>query len=538
VPVLRSTLERFGIPSRFCFDERLDRHAAVRYLSGAVEAMLGGWDHRETLKVLRLAPRFADLNAMDRFDFAVRRQIPNAGLGALKALAEDSEPLLRRLEALGEIEEWRAFALEPKDWAARLRMLRNQFRPSRPEPNARRAAIWRSQAAALDAFDQALDEAAMALEARSSLALEDFWRTVKAVLRLKPLRLEESSRNVVHVLSAHEARQWALAEVWVCGMVEKQFPQLPPQNAFFPETAREQLNAAGICVRTAAEFEREERALFDSAINRATSQATLSYPEFSPHGEPNQPSLFLEEWAATAEVRTARAVKPRPYAGPGPGGGTREGIRAPALVEILRKKTEVVSPACLETYRQCPFQYFGRYVLKLNARPVRPEQRLDLLTQGAIVDAVLARFYKEGRNLEGLFEEVFAQQVEENAIPPGYRREAAYRAMLEDLRALVNSPELPHGNAESRTEEEFEYELEAGVRVSGKIDRLDVDWKSGDLPEGWRDAAVRRTMGIVKAIRGGRMEVAPADRDKCKWCEMRDVCRVGIENVAVTEQGD
>ena len=89
VPILRSTMERFGIPARFYFEQPLDRHAAVRYLSGAMDAMLGGWDHSETLKVLRLAPRFADWNAMDRFDFAVREQIPNAGLGGLKALAAE-----------------------------------------------------------------------------------------------------------------------------------------------------------------------------------------------------------------------------------------------------------------------------------------------------------------------------------------------------------------------------------------------------------------------------------------------------------------
>ena len=32
----------------------------ARFLSGAVDAMLGGWDHAATLAVLRLAPRLAD----------------------------------------------------------------------------------------------------------------------------------------------------------------------------------------------------------------------------------------------------------------------------------------------------------------------------------------------------------------------------------------------------------------------------------------------------------------------------------------------
>ena len=76
VPALRSTLERFGIPARFYFDTTLERHAVVRFLSGAIEAMLGGWDHARTLAVLRLTPRFADFAMADRFDFDVREQTP------------------------------------------------------------------------------------------------------------------------------------------------------------------------------------------------------------------------------------------------------------------------------------------------------------------------------------------------------------------------------------------------------------------------------------------------------------------------------
>ena len=170
----------------------------------------------------------------------------------------------------------------------------------------------RGQAAVLKAFDEALDEASEALEAGRPMALADFWRAVKAVLRLKPLRVADGRRNVVHVLSAPEARQWVLPVVFVCGMVEKQFPQFHRQDPFFPDAARCRLNDAGIRVRTAAEFEREERALFDSAISRATLLALLSYPEFDGRGDRNLPSLFLEELQLVPEE--ARAVRLRPAA--------------------------------------------------------------------------------------------------------------------------------------------------------------------------------------------------------------------------------
>ena len=131
VPLLRSTFARFGVPARFYFDSNLEEHAVIRFLGGALEAMLSGWDHAATLSALRLAPRFADLNSMDRFDFKVRGQIPDSGLETLRALAEENESIERLIASFAEIEEWRALALTARGWAARFPTLRNLFKPAR-----------------------------------------------------------------------------------------------------------------------------------------------------------------------------------------------------------------------------------------------------------------------------------------------------------------------------------------------------------------------------------------------------------------------
>jgi ATP-dependent helicase/DNAse subunit B len=574
VPVLRSTLERFGIPARFYFDSELERHAAVRFLSGAVDAMLGGWDHAQTLKVVRLAPRFADSNVMDRFDFAVREQIPNAGLGALKALlaeTPDAERLMRLIDDLGAIEEWRSFEMAPKDWAARFRMLRNLFRP-----DARSLGV----SLPVTELDEALDEAAVALEARA-MGIEDFWRAVKSVLRLKPLRLADGRRNVVQVLSAEEARQWVLPVVFVCGMVEKQFPRFHPQDPFFPDAARCQLNAAGIRVRTAAEFEREERALFEQAISRATMLTTLSYPEFDGRGERTLPSLYLEGLALAAEE--SRAVRPRPRY-PGPLRGPAE-IRSPVLLEFLRGKTAKLSPTDLESFLQCPFQFFGRRTLRLKAPPARPQDRLDFLTQGNIVHEVLAAWWALQGDVAPLFESVFERYVEAERIPSGYHTERLRNAMLDDLRGFAADGQWPRGDFQSRMEEKFAFRLDESIEISGKIDRLDtapdgrayvIDYKYSnaqntkdklkdenllqaplylmaaeetfkvkpagmfyvgikggvvyagwnEIPEGWLERKKEQTLEVVAQIRAGRVESTPAKPEKCRYCDFRDVCRV------------
>jgi ATP-dependent helicase/DNAse subunit B len=502
VPILRSTLERFGIPARFYFEPNLEDQATIRFLTGAVDAMLGGWDHAQTIAALRLAPRFADSNTMDRFEFDVRGQTPNSGLGSLKAILGDgAERLTHLIDALGAMEEWLSFILSPRDWAARFRTLHNLLgRDPLPVASREMALEWRSQAAALKLFDEALEEAAEALSARPApgprersgpspqptralasptptprersepMHLPEFWRAVKSVLRLKPLRLEDRRRNVVHVLSVHEARQWVLPVVFVCGMVEKEFPQFHRQDPFFPDAARCRLNAERIRVRTAAEFEREERALFDSALTRATLLVTLSYPEFDSRGDRNLPSLFLED--LILPTQEFRAVRPQPRRAPSLPGPVE--IRDAGLLGFLRQKTATLSPSALENYLQCPFQYFGSRVLRLKPAPDRPEERLDFLTQGNIVHEVLAAWWENRQDLEALFEQVFERVLEEKQIPPGYHTERLRNAMLEDLQAFAAADRWPRDGFTSRMEEKFVFPLDDSLQISGRIDRLDV----------------------------------------------------------------
>jgi ATP-dependent helicase/DNAse subunit B len=606
VPLLRTTLERFGIPARFYFDQPMEEHPVARFLTGAVDAMLGGWEHAATLKILRLTPRFADSDTMDRLDFKVREQLPSSGLGALKELliesyAEQLQPLVDHLSAL---EEWRSMELAPKDWAAQMAELRRLFRPDigqwreLPAGHAR-AADWRSQAEALDAFDEALAEAALAMEAHP-IPLELFWRAVKAVLRMKVLRLTDGRRNVVHVLSAHEARQWVLPVAFVCGMVERQFPQFHTADAFFPETARLRLNQSGIRVRTAAEFEREEESLFQSAVSRATSVTVLSYPEFDARGERNFRSVFVDD-PGLADERT-HAVRPQPARQPVP--MQRGPIREPALLEAVRNRKPHFSPTGLETYLQCAFQYFGRYTLRLSTAPLTPDQRLDFLTQGNIVHQVLKEWYAEPGDIAAVFARVFSGTIEEKRIPRTYQTERLRNTMLDDLQAFAADDRWARQGWQTELEKDFTFTLEEGIDIKGKIDRLEIgddgrayviDYKysnaqntrdrqrnelllqaplylmaaercfgakpdgmfyiglkggvvysgwseagmlDGDpMPERWLETAAERTRAAVAAIRAGNVEASPADPGKCRWCDCRDVCRVVAREARAVAEG-
>jgi ATP-dependent helicase/DNAse subunit B len=395
------------------------------------------------------------------------------------------------------------------------------------------------------------------------------------------------------MLSAHEARQWVLPVVFVCGLVERLFPKVHRQDLFFPDGACTRLNAAGIRVRTAAEKEREERRLFDSALTRATMLVTLSYPESDARGERNLRSAYLEDCAI--EERKSRLARPRPR---GSWSAPPAGIRAPRLLEFVGQKTARVSPTSLETYLQCPFQYFGSRLLRLQPAPPRPEERLDFLTQGNIVHEVLAQWYAQRQNIAALFEEIFARTLADKQIPAGYHTERLRNAMLDDLIAFTRAEPFPPGEFQSRMEEKFEFALDDSLTISGKIDRLDVadddtayvvdykysnaqntkgrrdnknllqaplyllavekffrlkaagmyyiglkggvepaGWEASELEPDWLDQARTRTLAIVEQIRAGRMDVAPSDRDKCRFCDCADVCRIEIAQPQTAVEG-
>ena len=571
-PVLRAALDRFGIPARFYFDADVSQHPLVRFLAGTVDAMLSGWEHAATLAAIRLAPG----TACDEFDFAVRAQVPNTGLAALRACSGAPQELLR---AFGDLDDWRALVLSPTDWAKRLR----ELDPLLACEPLRSAAIARGQAAALEAFRGAMDEAAHALPDEPA-HLSEFWHAAKSVLRLTPLRVADGRRNVVHVLGAHEARQWRLPIVFVCGLVEKRFPRFHTQDPFFPEAARAQLNAAGIRLRRAAGFELEERFLFDWAVTRASESLTLTYPQADARGQQNLPSLYLE--GLEAWHVEARAVMPARPAPPAPVASQR--IASPDLLQALAERHRTFRPTALEDFLQCPFQFLGRRTLRLEEAPPRPEQRFDFMTQGNIAHEVLAELHRDGRPLEEVFARVFARVCEKEHVPPGYRTEACRARLLADLRALVEDPKWKLGY-QVRAEQKFHFMLREDVEIHGRIDRLDVtpdggayviDYKysgaqntkdrAGDetrlqpqlyllaversfqlRPIGmsywgfkgrveqtaWMPfepaEAIETTLRIAGEVRAGRVEPHPANPDKCRYCELRDVCRYTTADVEI-----
>jgi hypothetical protein len=56
-------------------------------------------------------------------------------------------------------------------------------------------------------------------------------------------------------------------------------------------------------------------------------------------------------------------------------------------------------------------------------------------------------------------------------------------------------------------------------------------------PENWLEITRARTLRMVEEIRGGRVEILPADRDSCRFCDAKDICRIEVGGVATEAEG-
>ena len=147
-------------------------------------------------------------------------------------------------------------------------------------------------------------------------------------------------------------------------------------------------------------------------------------------------------------------------------------IAALDLRDAVARKHRVMRVTAVESYAQCPFQFFGRHTLKLEEPPKRPEDRLDARVQGNIVHQVVAEWQRAPQPIVPLFERVFAEICRQEDVAPGYRTESLRVRMRADLERFAGGPGQPAGPG-TRIEEPFQFALAESLEIRGRIDRMD-----------------------------------------------------------------
>jgi len=369
----------------------------------------------------------------------------------------------------------------------------------------------------------------------------------------------EGGGDVISVMTIHQAKGLEFDAVFVPSLVEGRLPQSGRSHRFeLPPAVLEPL------VRGREDVIAEERRLLYVAMTRARKRLYLSRAEHYEGGRRWRESRFL------AEVRLSGAVLEKAMAGnsaptlalpaSGEGSSTGEGGRTGELV---------LSYSAIQSYRDCPRQYWFKYRQRL------PAAQSAEAVQGTILHEVLRRAGEARRTGSAITPErlhaMHADVWEASSFPDARRASTFRRLGLEQLEAF-----RARGGFE-RTPDLVEREFSAavdGFTLHGVIDRVDhiqdgwliIDYKSGrPLARARRDlqvalyalgastalsldpielevvylaegSAIRlegvpklqaeaRTIAIEVAdkIRAGRFDPQP-ERRKCRLCPYRLAC--------------
>ena len=598
LPLLQGTFERFGIPARFYFGSSLRRHPAAVFLGGLIECVLTGWEFGAALKAFRANPAWGSSSQLDRFDFKVRESMPGSGGAALLQLAE--EDFARRVGPCIALDTWLTQTARPKEWALRLeQMAERLYRPGQfgIAQDHKALTVLRSHAAALGSWVEAVSSVAPFWSNPDELiSLETFWKAAREAVDGASVPVTDIRRDVVHVMSVYEARQWDVCALFVCGMTDREFPRRNPQNLLFPDSDLENLK---LNVRKASDQDGEETALWDALKTRAQDHLILSYPRHDAGGRGTQASRWLDDYPAETSVvcQPAAAVQIQSAGLPG-------FIGSPDLLTALASQHQKINLTSLEDMVQCRFKFFAGRTLGLRSRPERPDERLQPKVWGLIMHEALEAWLNVDRqgDFVVLLEQAFDRACREQHLPAGYRLEVE-RINLNNIARKVSATEQWEPLS-SQAEVDLTLDYPGGITVTCRVDRIDrmsdtdciiLDYKAGKtarveqmvesqvklqgplyalavrermqlntiammylairedtrfgwgevpgakldlkpIPPNWIEDARDRSIVRLESFLGGDVHAEPTEADSCRWCDFRHACRIG-ERQAQTMAG-
>lgn len=606
LPLLNATLHRFGIPVRSYFASPLQVHPVATFLNGLVNCVLNGWDFETALETFRAHPKWGTRAAFDRFDFAVREAMPGSGADSFLSLCID-ETLKAGLAECTAADRWATAIHTPLEWSRRFeRMATRTYRMGfvdmgvfdSPRDHAS-VALARTHVSALSTWIASVHSATRFWPDPSArLTLADYWAVVSTAIETAVFRVADDRSNVVHLMSAHEARQWDLSALFVCGMLDREYPKRHSQNLLFPDSDIDQLRRAGIPVRRASELADDEGALFEALKTRATEVLFLTYPRRDTGGRGAQVSQFFEQF----QQSPVPAVDCRPAAVAAPPPGRAGCIQASALQSELAVTHRRISLSALEDLAQCRFKFFAGRALFLRGAPDTPGERLQPRLTGLILHEALEMWLGDmNQDFVALFEKAFDAACIKHHLPQGYRLEVE-RIKFREIAQRISATKQWHPDS-SEAEAAFTLDFPGGVAVTCRVDRIDrfgndcviVDYKSSKtenvrklpysrtklqgpiyalavreqralnpiavlfwavrdderfgwgripgsdeefipIPANWMEDARDRIVTRLGDYLTGSVHAQPEESEACRWCDYASACRVELQPAVITIQ--
>lgn len=343
----------------------------------------------------------------------------------------------RALDAARSIEEW-------VDWLREM-LARDTFgiRAGAYQLTDERFDIVRRDLAALDGGASIVDEWRSALsvtlsDAKDSgaagghgttalVALHQFDEQLTAFLSGDAAIWTPACQGV-QVMEAGAAAYRGLDHVFLVGMQAGSFPTQPGSSPILEESEREALASHGLPLDSRVVWEDREQELFRVLVAGAQQSLTLSYARLDELGRDVAASPFVEALSDVARCETVSlatssvVIEGTPLAY---GAEARDQAVHAATIERIRESgglsryngaiesPELLawlgeefgddrhwSPTQLEEFAKCPWAYFSKRALRLEALD-DPDEDMDAATSGSILHLALRRFYDAAKSRQG-----------------------------------------------------------------------------------------------------------------------------------------
>jgi ATP-dependent helicase/DNAse subunit B len=450
------------------------------------------------------APGLLELPELaDRLEVRARRSGASSATQA-RALWEERHWRLETIEQLGEARRRGPVALIDRT-ARELSWLFGAPRRGRAQVLAGEEA---DEAAAFVAGRRALAELRELARTAPELAPGEAGELARTLERVELLSGQRPGPGAVAVLDPLALRARRVRALFVCGLQEGVFPARSRPHALLSEDERRRLaETSGLRLGEAEDALAAERYLLYAAVSRPEELLVLSWHVADDDGEPAARSLFVDDLCDLfhESLGARRARRPLGAAGWGENGA---GVPAPVALPtalghervLVELRGHLWSASSFETWIGCPVRWFVERML----RPGAFEPEAEPLARGGLAHAVLKDTLEALRRQTGsarltlgglgLARELLHGALEDNAADfplssAPERRPGAMRRLRADLErylqhaAEAGSPlepsalELGFGFAEEEGAQHSPlpaFDLGGGVRMRGRIDRVDV----------------------------------------------------------------
>jgi DNA helicase-2/ATP-dependent DNA helicase PcrA len=274
--------------------------------------------------------------------------------------------------------------------------------------------------------------------------------------------------NAVNILTVHSAKGLEFPVVFLVNLVGQRFPtierreQIPIPDALIKE------------VLPIGDYHlEEERRLFYVGMTRAEDLLFFTAADYYGEGKREKrlsPFIFeaLKDKSVSAELPpvTTQQLSFLDYATPKP---------SKIKVKPLPLHIDYLSYSQIETFRTCPLHYKLKYIFKVPTPPSASQ------SFGISMHATLKAFFEKVAAGEKPTERLIFATLSENWTREGFSSKTHERKFLEKGKLYLSGflkEEFNPKNLPVAMEEPFIVPLESGLKIGGKIDRVDV------LPDG------------------------------------------------------